>query len=90
MPANDIPHETVTIPIKRWVRLLRAVALADHTGDAADDMRQFARLSGLPMPPDSAEFSVAEEDQTAENSWIGWAKSLGVDADIWSDDADHE
>ena len=81
---------TVTIPVKRWVRLLHSVALADHTGDVADDLRQFAKLSGLPVPPDSAEFDVAEEDQTAENSWLGWAKSLGVNESIWSNEADKD
>jgi len=65
-----------------WLRFLWSFALSDHLGDAADSLHAYAEKAGLPMPWATAELDVAEEDQTPENSWIGWIRSQGVDRGI--------
>lgn len=68
-----------------WLRFLWSFALSDHLGDAADALREYAEKAGRPMPADDAELDVAEDDQTAENSWLGWVKAQGVKVGIYED-----
>jgi hypothetical protein len=68
-----------------WPHFVHSFALADHLGDAADDVRQFAKLLGLPMPNSYAELT-ADEDAAPDDSWTGWAQAqVGSEhIGIWS------
>ena len=56
-----------------WLRLLHSVSLADHTGDVADDMREYAKKAGLPFPDDDCDF----------DDWRMWLKKYGCECGIW-------
>jgi hypothetical protein len=56
-----------------WLRFLHGFALADHIGDASGDVRAFAKVMGLPQPPDDASL----------DEWCEWVKAEhGIDESL--------
>ena len=82
-------EETFEAKVRRlWPHFIHSFGLADHLGDAGEDVRQLAKLLGLPMPSDYAEFCGSKDDPP-EESWTGWARAQveGEHIGIWSDAA---
>jgi hypothetical protein len=56
-----------------WLRFLHSFALADHLGDASEDVRSLGELLSLPVPPDDADLG----------EWLEWVKNeYGVDESL--------
>jgi hypothetical protein len=71
---------------KLWLHFLWSFSLADHLGDAADALRSFAKLAGLPMPGEYA--STDSDSEDPEENWIAWIKTQGVTDGIHSPEAE--
>jgi hypothetical protein len=57
-----------------WLHFLWSISLADHMGDAADDVREFGALAGLPLPDKYADFA----------EWREWLEAQGVSAGVFA------
>ena len=66
---------TATATEADWLRFLHSLALSDHLGDAANAVRGFAELAGLPMPPDDADF----------DQWGDWCAERGIEDGVHSE-----
>lgn len=59
---------------RAWLHLLWSMSLAEHMGDAADNLRAFAQMLELPTPDDYAGFG----------EWRVWLEAQGVAEGIHS------